>query len=77
MWSLVYLRLPANLVVGPGTAYTSKEMRRFVEAHGIKLQKAPIETPGGIATVERHYAPLQVTHERIRADAGNHTSDQK
>lgn len=43
---------PYYLMVDLGAAYTSKIMKSL-EAYGISLGEAPIETPGAIETVER------------------------
>lgn len=60
MWSLVYLSPPDFLVVDQGTVYNQEEMQDALEAHGVQLDEAPIETPGPIGTVERYHAPLRL-----------------
>lgn len=57
---------PDYLGVDQGTAYISDEFRSNAEAHGIKIQPAPIETPGSIGIVERYHAPLRRSFTKIR-----------
>lgn len=49
------------LLVDQGKAYTSKEIREFLEAHGVQLDEAPIETCGTIETIGRYHAPLELS----------------
>lgn len=37
-----------------------------MNADWIKLKEAPIETPGGIGTLERYHAPLMRANKSIR-----------
>lgn len=55
----MYAGPPDYLSVDQGSEFTSTEMRENSEAAGITMKKAPIETPGGIVTVERYQAPLR------------------
>lgn len=75
LWNLVYMGPPDFLMVDQGTNYTSQELRGNLDAHGITLQEAPIETPGAIGTVERYHAPLRAAYERIRAEVKTGMTD--
>lgn len=46
----------------------SREMPENMDAAGIKVQEAPIETPGAIWMVERYHSPLRATYEKIRKE---------
>lgn len=73
-WSHVYAGPPDYLKVDQGSNYTSKEMRANMDAAGIRLREAPIESPGAIGVVERYHAPLRGIYEKIRKEmARDHT----
>lgn len=48
-----------------------------MEAHGVQLDEAPIETPGAMKTAERYHTPLRLAYKRIRAKARAGTTDQQ
>lgn len=52
-------------------------MRESAEAFGVRLDEAPIETPGVIGTVERYHATLRLAYERIRRDLDRQSSDKE
>lgn len=68
MGSLVHLRFPDFLVVDHGSAYTRKEMNKTVEAFGVRLGEASIETPGTIEVVKRYDALLRLPCQWVWAD---------
>lgn len=41
-------------------------MRQNIEAAGVTLCEAPIETLGAIGTVIRYHAPFRYSYEKIR-----------
>lgn len=75
MWTYVYLGPPDFLSVDQGTAYVSQEMKGYLDAEGITMKEAPIETPGAIGIVERYHAPLRAAFDKIRADSPRNTTD--
>lgn len=77
MWSLVYLAPPDVLVVEQGTTYNAKEMRETLKGHGVHLDRAAIEAPGAIGTVEGYHAQLRLMYGPIRAESNKSTTDQK
>lgn len=68
-------RTPDYLSVDQGSAYTSSEMTATIEAEGIRLFEAPVETPGNIYVVERYHGPLRVHYTKLVADLDRSTSD--
>lgn len=77
MWSVVYLGPSDYLAVDQESAYTSKEMREFVEGFGIRLDKATIERPDRIGVVEKYHVPVRLAYDRIYADTNRYKSDQE
>lgn len=75
LWNLVYLGPPDTIKVDQGSNYISRELRGELNANGIALEEAPIETPGAIGTVERYHAPLRLAFEKIRRDLGRDVAD--
>lgn len=76
MWSLVYSGLPDSPVVDQGTAYTSREMKQYLEVYGVRPDEAPIETAEAIGVAERYHTPLGLAYERTWADSESKTSNQ-
>lgn len=66
----MYLCPPEVLSVDHSSACTSEEIKANVEAQGIKLKIAPIESPGSIGRVKRCDAPLNSAFQRIHKDFG-------
>lgn len=66
LWSMTYMGPPDFLAVDQGSAYISDEMKRNLEATGIQLEEAPIESPGSIGIVERYHAPLRRAYKTLR-----------
>lgn len=66
---MVYLGPLDFLVVDQGSGNTLLVMREAAEAAGVKLDEAPLESPGSIGMVKRYRAPLKHAYRR--------TSDQE
>lgn len=77
MWPPVYLGPPDFLFIDQRTAYTSKEMRESLEAHGVQLDEASFETPCAIGALERYHAPFRRPYERIEADSAKSSTIQE
>lgn len=58
--------VPDLLAVEQGSKYFSREMREKLAASRVSIEKAPIESPGSIGTVERYYARLRCPYQKIR-----------
>lgn len=61
---------PDHLAVDQWSSYVSKEMRQNLEASGVKLKEASIETPGSIFTVERYHAPFHCAYKKLQTSLG-------
>lgn len=55
MSCLVYMDHPEYIFLVQGSAYTSKGMKKALEAFGNGRNEAPIEMPGAIGTVKRYH----------------------
>ena len=53
-----------------GSNYTSKAVRQFLSARGIKLQLAAVHTPHQIRVVETAHAVINATMRAIGSSAG-------
>lgn len=67
---------PDFLTVDQGSSYVSKKIKEKLKASGIKLEEAPIESPGAISVVESYHAPLRRYYNKIwdsldKSDATN------
>lgn len=67
MSSLFYGGPPVYLSIDQGSNYISREIRSNVEAHGIRMKEAPIETPTSIGTVEIYHDPLRTAYMKLRS----------
>lgn len=67
MYSLVYVGLPDFLSVDQGSAYTSSELKASIEAEGINVIEATVETLGKIGIVDRYRSPLRAVYTKLRA----------
>lgn len=76
MWSLIYLGPPEYLLVNRGTAFTSKEFKKSLEAFDVRLEEAQIETSSAIGAAEWYCAPLRLAFEKFRVDTDRETSYQ-
>jgi len=65
-WSRVYLGPPDHLRVDQGSNFISKHFKDCVDAEGITLLEAPIESPNSMSHVERYHAPLRAAFNKIR-----------
>lgn len=57
---------PDFLAVDQGFAYVSVQFKSKAAAHGIKLEEAPVESPGTISIVERYHEPLRAAYLKVR-----------
>lgn len=64
LWTMAYIGPSDYLSVDKGSSYISQEMKENVEASGMTLKEAQIETKGAIGTVERYHAPLQAAFKK-------------
>lgn len=77
MRNLLYLG-PSDLpIIDQGSAYKSKEMKKTVEAFGVSLEEARIETPGAIRVVESYHAPLRMAYRQIGDNSGRQTIEKE
>lgn len=66
MWIHTYMDPPEFFSVDQGSNDVSREFKEDMEAAGITLKEAPIETPGSIGTVERYHAPRSCALNMLR-----------
>lgn len=57
-----------SLHVYQGSACTLCEIKENLQAEGIDLKEAPMQTQGATGTAERHDVLLSASHEIIRND---------
>ena len=65
-WIRVYLGPPDHLRVDQGSQFISKHFKDSVDAEGITLLEAPIESPSTMSNVERYHAPLRTAYSKTR-----------
>lgn len=68
MWFHFRLGPPIYLVQDQGLVYTSKEMKESVEAFGVHLDEAPIESPAVIRNAEECHDSIQLAYNSISAE---------
>lgn len=65
-WIRIYLGPPDNIRVDQGSNFVSQHFKSCVEAEGITLLEAPVESPFTMSHVERYHAPLRTAYLKIR-----------
>lgn len=73
LWIHSYMGPPYYLVVDQGSSYITKEIKSNLEASGVALDEALIETSGSIVTVEPHHAPLRCANNKVRSSLNKKT----
>lgn len=74
---LVYYGPQDFVLVDQGSGFISREIREILEAVGITIREAPIETPGGIGTVKSYHAPLRYAYVKTSTEMPREYSDRE
>lgn len=66
-----------SVFVDQCSGYASREMKKTVEASGVTLEEAAIETLGAIEIVKRYHALLRLAYQRVRANSNHQRRDKE